>query len=178
MVLSTTERSVDMARQASRSARATPSGSLTLDQGPVSTLGPVSERFRIGQLAVRCGISRDTIRFYEREGLLPRPRRTASRHRLYDLKAVEHVRFIRRAQELGLTLDDIGRLRAVGKPDAPGACQKAQDILRIRLEAIEERLGTLEDHRRELTGRIAQCDGNGTRPCPLLLELTGAQPSD
>jgi len=65
---------------------------------------------KIGELAARYGVSRDTVRFYERPGLLRTPRRTAARHRRYDREAVVRLRFIRGAQQLGLTLDDIRQL--------------------------------------------------------------------
>ena len=70
-------------------------------------MGGLSEGLRIGELSERCGVSPDTVRFYEREGLLPRPRRTASRYRVCDEEDEGRLRFIRRAQALGLTLDDI-----------------------------------------------------------------------
>jgi len=65
---------------------------------------------KIGELAARYGVSRDTVRFYERPGLLRTPRRTAARHRRYDREPVVRLRFIRGAQRLGLTLDDIRQL--------------------------------------------------------------------
>ena len=70
----------------------------------------MTDRIRIGELAEEAGVSRDTIRFYERAGLLPKPRRTATRHRVYDHDVAQQIRFIRRAQDLGLTLDDIRQL--------------------------------------------------------------------
>src|ERR1700694_4677039 len=82
----------------------------------------MSDGIKIGELAARCGVTRDTVRFYERLGLLRPPQRTASRHRVYESKAVERLRFIRGAQRLGLTLEDISELlraRETGSREAP-----------------------------------------------------------
>ena len=77
------------------------------------------EGFTIGDLAGRCSVSRDTLRFYEREGLLTPPRRSASSYRLHGEADAARVRFIRRVQATGLTLDDIREL--VTGPAAPDA---------------------------------------------------------
>jgi DNA-binding transcriptional MerR regulator len=73
----------------------------------------------IGRLAGACGVSRDTVRFYERERLLPPARRTASGYRLYGEDEARRVRFIRRAQSMGLTLDDIRELLRVQRLNIP-----------------------------------------------------------
>jgi DNA-binding transcriptional MerR regulator len=110
----------------------------------------MTERIRIGQLAARCGVTRDTIRFYERAGLLPKPRRTATRHRIYDHQTAHKIRFIRRSQDLGLTLDDIRQLIELSESDSPTAGRQVADILRSRLEAIESRIAGLETFRDRL----------------------------
>src|SRR5258705_11303531 len=119
----------------------------------------MSEPFRIGQLAERCGVSRDTIRFYERAGLLPKPRRTESRHRVYDQAAAEQIRFIRQAQDLGLTLEDIRRLIEALESRSVAAGLRATEILRSRLETIEQRIAVFEMHRdrlKQAIGRIGE----------------------
>lgn len=112
--------------------------------------GLMTERIRIGQLAARCGVTRDTIRFYERAGLLPKPRRTATRHRIYDHKAAQQIRFIRRSQDLGLTLDDIRQLIELSESDSPIAGRRVAEILRSRLDAIESRIAGFEKFRDRL----------------------------
>ena len=121
----------------------------------------MTERIRIGQLAARSGVSRDTIRFYERAGLLPKPRRTATRHRIYDQKSAQQIRFIRRAQDLGLTLDDIRQLIELRNSDSPLAGRRVAEILRTRLEAIEGRIATFAAHRDRLAKAIHR---GGERP--------------
>src|SRR3954470_3521522 len=121
----------------------------------------MTERIRIGQLAARSGVSRDTIRFYERAGLLPKPRRTATRHRIYDEKSAEQIRFIRRAQDLGLTLDDIRQLIELRNSESPMAGRRVAEILRTRLAAIEARITTLVKHRDRLARAVQR---GGDRP--------------
>ena len=70
----------------------------------------------IGRLAKFSGVKPDTIRFYERSGLLPKPSRTASGYRLYDDAALKQVRFIRKAQSLGFSLDEIRRIMSLRGP--------------------------------------------------------------
>ena len=120
----------------------------------------MSDRIRIGELADRADVSRDTIRFYERAGLLPKPRRTATRHRVYEDNSVEQIRFIRRAQGLGLTLEDIRQmleLEAVSQngQDVP---QRIVEILSSRLESIEMRIANFELYRDRLTKAISDAD--------------------
>ena len=124
----------------------------------------MTERIRIGQLAARCGVTRDTIRFYERAGLLPKPRRTATRHRIYDLKAAQQIRFIRKAQDLGLTLDDIRQLIDLSESDSPMAGRRVEEILRNRLAAIEQRIGTFVEYRDRLQSAIRDTGDRSEHP--------------
>ena len=117
------------------------------------------DRIRIGQLAAKCGVTRDTIRFYERAGLLPKPRRTLTKHRVYDDRTGQQILFIKRSQELGLTLDDIRQLIEVMDSDSPMTGARVAEILRIRLTAIEERIGSFEKYRDRLTQVIQRTGG-------------------
>jgi MerR family copper efflux transcriptional regulator len=117
---------------------------------PRPRLAATAQRFRIGELATQGGVSRDAIRFYEREGLLPRPRRTPSKHRVYDHRAIEQIHFIRRAQDMGLSLADIRRLLALRDANGARACQEAADVLAARLGAYEERIAAFEAYRERL----------------------------
>src|SRR5712691_10073463 len=125
---------------------------LTLDPGPRSifAMGRMIEGLRIGELSERCGVSTDTVRFYERQGLLPRPRRSPSRYRLYDQEDESRLRFIRRAQFLGLTLEDIRDLLSLRQPQTPDECSRVADTLRARVKAVDEKLAQLRAFRREL----------------------------
>lgn len=125
----------------------------------------------IGRLAAACGVSRDTIRFYEREGLLPRPRRTASRYRAYAGEDEARLRFIRQAQAIGLTLEDIQELLRHHEARTPNECRRVAALLRERIEALDRKLGELRAFRRLLAENLARCEAAPSDSCPVVLDL-------
>jgi DNA-binding transcriptional MerR regulator len=132
--------------------------------------------FRIGEVAKRSGVSVDTIRYYERRRLLPRAQRSAGGYRLFAGDAVERVRFIKLAQEIGLSLDDIRVLLTGG---GAGECRQMRDVLRSKLLEIEQRLKALHGFRRMLTRHLKSCEDelaqNGSAAkCPVIVEITDA----
>ena len=98
---------------------------------------------RIGDAASRSGVTRDTIRFYERAGLLNQPRRTTARHRTYDAKALERIRLVRQLQNCGLTINDIKEIVFLEGSDRPVASKRLIEILRRRLTFLEERIASM-----------------------------------
>jgi MerR family copper efflux transcriptional regulator len=131
----------------------------------------------IGVVARRAGIGIDTIRYYEREGLLPAPRRRASGYRDYDAGAIEQLRFIRRAKDLGFSLDEIRELLALStdrERGVKGVKQRAQ----VRLDAVEQRIRELKRMQKGLKQLIAACPGHGAlEHCPILRALSGGEAS-
>jgi MerR family transcriptional regulator, mercuric resistance operon regulatory protein len=116
----------------------------------------------ITQLAARASVRPDTIRYYERTGLLPAPARTAGDHRRYDERTVDRLQFIRGAKRLGLRLDAIAELleiRATGR--CP--CEPAAVLLRRRLAEIDAEMTRLAGLRGQLTAMLADIPGPG---CP------------
>jgi MerR family transcriptional regulator, copper efflux regulator len=107
----------------------------------------------IGRLARLVGVKPDTIRFYERRGLLPKPQRMASGYRVYDDRALKQVRFIRRAQSLGFGLDQIRRilsLRAQGKE----TCRCVIEMAEATLAETEAKLKALQEFRDALARNL------------------------
>jgi DNA-binding transcriptional MerR regulator len=103
------------------------------------------------------GVSTDTLRHYERKGLLPRVHRTASGHRRYSPAAVERVLLIQRALVVGFSLDDLGRVLSVR--DRGGApCQKVRALVGERLEALDRQIEDLANLRQEMRTLVAQWD--------------------
>ena len=111
----------------------------------------MSERLRIGDVAVRSGVTRDAIRFYERSGLLDQPGRTKSRHRIYDATILERIRLVRQLQVCGLTISDIKEILFLRDADRPVASRRLTEILRARLGFLEERIAAMESCRARLT---------------------------
>ncbi len=137
----------------------------------------MSEGLRIGGLADRCGVTRDTLRFYERERLLPAPRRTGSGYRLYGEEDAGRVRFIRRAQAMGLTLDDIRELLRVQKLRTPEQCGRVAVRLRARIEAVDEKIAQMRAFREELARNLRRCERaeSESRCCPVVLDLANGR---
>ncbi|MGH8212171.1 MAG: MerR family transcriptional regulator [Rhodanobacteraceae bacterium] len=127
----------------------------------------------IGAAAKRAGVGIDTIRYYEREGLLPPPRRRASGFRDYDLGAIDRLKFIRRAKALGFTLEDIRELLALSTDHERGVRNVKQRAVQ-RLAKLELRIQELQRMRRGLKHLIGACPGRGDpNACPILHALTG-----
>jgi len=128
---------------------------------------------QIGQLAAQAGVSVQTIRFYEREGLLPQPQRTASGYRAYESDDLHDVQFIRQAQELGFTLREIRDLLPLHRslaalPHREGRAPELRDmatIARERLHGINEKLRLLESMKGELTAFLDRVERSGPLTC-------------
>ncbi|MGH7519700.1 MAG: MerR family transcriptional regulator [Gemmatimonadales bacterium] len=111
----------------------------------------MTDRLRIGDVAKRSGVTRDAIRFYERSGLLDKPGRSHSRHRVYDLNTLDRIRLVRQLQNCGLTIGDIKEILFLRDADTPVASKRLMQILRERLEFLEERIAAMEGCRIRLT---------------------------
>jgi MerR family copper efflux transcriptional regulator len=127
----------------------------------------------IGAVARRAGVGIDTIRYYEREGLLPQPQRRASGYRDYGLDAVERLRFIRRAKDLGFTLEGIRELLALST-DRERGVKSVKQRAEARLGEVEQRIRELQRMKRGLKQLIDACPGHGPlEHCPILRALGG-----
>ncbi len=123
---------------------------------------------KIGEVAERGGVNLQTIRYYEREKLLPEPPRLASGYRVYPDQTVRRVRFIKRAQEIGFTLAEIRELLAI-RIDSDRDISDVRALANAKIADIEEKIQTL--HRmKEALGRITErCRGCGpVSECPIL----------
>ena len=123
---------------------------------------------KIGEVAERGGVNLQTIRYYEREKLLPEPPRLPSGYRIYPDQTVRRVRFIKRAQEIGFTLAEIRELLAI-RIDASRDSAEVRTLAKAKITDIEEKIQTL--HRMKVAlGRITErCSGcRPTSECPIL----------
>lgn len=121
----------------------------------------------IGKLAKLAEVGVDTVRFYERQGLLPTAQRTQTGYRLYSTDDVDRLRFIRRAKTLGFSLDDIAELLQLTKATGDRADVKRLSI--ERLETIELKIRELTAIRDALASLVSQCSGRGSiTNCPII----------
>lgn len=125
----------------------------------------------IGRLAREAGVNLETVRYYERRGLLPRPPRSASGYRLFPVEAARRLRFIRHAQELGFSLAEIRDLLSLRV--SPTA--KRTDVRRradAKIANIEAKIRSLESMKRTLRNLVNTCHGCGpVAECPILESL-------
>ena len=126
----------------------------------------------IGAVAKRVGVAIDTIRYYEREGLLPEPERRASGFRSYREGTVSQLRFIRRAKGLGFTLEEIRELLALSA-DRQRGVKAVKRRAEERLAALDLRIVELQRVRDGLAQLVESCPGHGVpEQCPILRALT------
>lgn len=131
----------------------------------------ITSHMTIGAVARDSGVGIDTIRYYERERLLPPPRRRASGYRDYGTDTVARLRFIRRAKVLGFTLDEIRDLLALSS-DREHGVQGVQQRAQARLAEVERRIAELRRVRRGLKQLVDACPGHGAlERCPILRTL-------
>ena len=121
----------------------------------------------IGELSRLTGVHIETIRYYERVKMLPTPPRTVGGRRTYDLSHRRTLGFIRRARDLGFSLDEI---RALLDLDRPGraSCAKVQEIASLHLASVRTKLADLVKLEAILSETVGQCTGNVTPACPVL----------
>ena len=137
-----------------------------------------SPHLSIGAVARGAGVGIDTIRYYEREGLLPEPRRRESGYRDYDRGAIGRLKFIRRAKALGFTLEDIRELLALSTDHVRGV-RDVRQRAEHRLIKLEQRILALQRMQYGLKGLIANCPGQGDPDaCPILRALTEDFPDE
>jgi len=128
---------------------------------------------RVGEVARRAHVRPDTVRFYEESGLLAPADRSHAGYRRFPEEAVERIRFIKRAQSLGFTLEEIGGLLDL-RLRAGDACGPAQAAAEAKIAEIDGKLASLRRLRRGLSKFVTACRrGSSTSDCPLLDSLGG-----
>ena len=123
------------------------------------------EGLTIGQVAARAGVGAKAIRFYERVGVLPTARRAANRYRVYASDVVDVVRFIKQAQGLGLTLDEIREIVSIRQGGRP-PCQHVHRLLQEKAAELDRKLEDLLLLRRRIPGALALGAGKGAARRP------------
>ena len=127
---------------------------------------------RIGEVARLAGVNIQTLRYYERRGILEAPERSRSGYRQFPAETVELVRTIKRAQKLGFSLEEIARLLTI-RDGGNGACTQARDVAARKLDLLNEKISELADVKRTLEALIRDCEPR--RPaedCELLVAIS------
>lgn len=138
----------------------------------------VENTLTIGELASRAGVTPDTLRYYERLGLVGPPPRTSGGFRVYPAAVIDRLRFIKQAQRQGLTLAEIRELLRLDARPGADQCQQVQRLLERKLADLDARLTELQAFRRTLDAYLAQCTRTLAKApdaaCPVVEELRGA----
>jgi Hg(II)-responsive transcriptional regulator len=136
------------------------------------------EILSIGQVAQRAGVGVETVRFYEREGLLEEPPRRASGYRQYSEQVVTRLRFIKRAKLLGFSLKEISELLLL-RVDAQTSCEEVKQRTEAKIAEVERKLVELQRMRQALLQVASLCTGQGpTGGCPMLDALAQQETLD
>lgn len=126
----------------------------------------MSENLTIGTLAKRSGVNVETIRYYQRRDLLNEPSKPPGGFRQYPLEAIKRVRFIKRAQALGFTLEEISGLLGL---DERNACLETREIAQQKLLLIEEKIADLSKIQKALSRLVRDCSASSAgEPCPII----------
>ncbi|MCW9133676.1 mercury resistance transcriptional regulator MerR1 [Bacillus paramycoides] len=132
-------------------------------------------QYRIGELAEKCDVNKETIRYYERLGLIPEPNRTEKGYRMYSLQMVDRLNFIKRTQELGFTLNEIDKL--LGVVDRNEAkCRDINDFAVLKLEDIQRKIQDLKKIKQMLIDLKERCPENkDIYECPIIETLMDSE---
>lgn len=126
----------------------------------------MQQSYTIGQLAAEAGVNVETIRYYQRRRLFPKPKRALGRARRYGSTEVVRLRFIKCAQRLGFTLREIDELLELLEPMS---CSKTRTIAAAKLQQVDDRIRELQALREEFTALLSACDANADESrCPII----------
>ena len=133
------------------------------------------DTFTIGKLAKQANVHVETLRYYERRGLIPRPRRTVANYRLYSPENLRHVKFIKQAQGLGFSLKEIKKLLNL-RATPRARCADVRAYASQKIEDIDAKIRSLARMRKALQNLLDECSGKGpATECPILESLDSEQ---
>ena len=125
----------------------------------------------IGSLAKEAGVNVETIRFYERRGLIRQPNKPSSGYRRYPREEVSRIQFIKHAQNLGFTLKEVTELLSL-RVSPKTSCEEVKEQAVVKIQDIKEKIRTLQSMKRTLEGLVRSCEDRApTRECPILETL-------
>lgn len=129
----------------------------------------MDERLKVGEVAERCAVSTDTVRYYEKRALIPEPPRfESSGYRAYSLETVERIKFIQQAQDLGFTLAEIKELLAL-RADDEASCAQVREVAHAKIEQVRKKIAELEEVLAGLEDLASICPGDiPANKCPII----------
>lgn len=138
----------------------------------------MSEALVIGEVAKRTGVPAKTIRYYEETGLIPAAGRAANGYRVYDARAVHLLRFVKRARDLGFSMQEVSSLLALWA-DEERSSADVKKLATQHLQAIERKIAELKSLQHTMQTLVKNCRGDNRPDCPILADLAAfATPAD
>ncbi|HEX6982461.1 MAG TPA: MerR family transcriptional regulator [Balneolaceae bacterium] len=129
--------------------------------------------YKIGEVASRTNVNKETVRYYEKRGLIPKPDRRRSCYRIFTKRHINQIKFIKRAQELGFTLSEIKELLELRMDDG-STCSEVKQEAQQKYQDVLEKIENLQCIKATLVDLIDSCDGEGPKgDCPILEALEG-----
>ncbi len=132
------------------------------------------QRLTISRLAQLGGVNLETVRYYERRGLLAKPPRTQAGYRQFPAETAERLRSIKRAQELGFSLEEISELLAL-RMEPEQNCADIRARAQAKIADIESKMKILAAMKSTLRGLVDQCEQDGSAECPILASLENSK---
>jgi Hg(II)-responsive transcriptional regulator len=129
----------------------------------------------VGRLAKEAGVNLETVRFYERERIMPKPERTAGGHRVYTAEDLERLRFVQRAKSVGFTLREVRTLVSLRDANPDESCEDVMDMAHRKLAEVETKLKELKEMRNALAGFIKACPHQDLAHCQVMQGLASSQ---
>lgn len=127
----------------------------------------------IGQISDQTGVSIETIRYYEKEGMLPNPPRTAGGHRVYDGTLRDRLSFIKRSRELGFSIGDTRSLLSMA--DGSFTCKQVHDLTAEHIHSVQSKIKDLQRLQLTLRKIADECSRGNDPDCPVIEVLSGKQ---
>lgn len=129
--------------------------------------------YKTGEVARRSGVNKETVRYYEKRGLIPEPDRRRSGYRIFTKRHIDQIRFVKRAQELGFTLSEIKELLEL-RMDGDSTCSEIKEEAQEKYRDVVQKLEDLQRIKSTLIDLIDSCSGSGPKgDCPILSALEG-----
>ena len=129
--------------------------------------------YKIGEVARRASVNKETVRYYEKRELIPKPDRRRSGYRIFTQRHIDQIKFIKRSQELGFTLSEIKELLEL-RMDEDTTCSEIKSEAQEKYQDVEEKIEDLQRIKNTLVDLIDSCAGEGPKgDCPILRALEG-----
>ena len=123
--------------------------------------------YKIGEVAKLVGLGSETVRYYEKEGILPKAERASNGYRLYDQAHVKRLRFVKRCRELGFSLEKVRSLLKIADSHNM-TCRSVKDVAEGHLAEVRRNIKDLQKMERALSEMVKPCMGDETKDCPIL----------